>query len=98
MNEKQKAFKKKYGFDPTDIWSLDAWLARELSKRIYAWLEVGVMSHPADMTPEEWDSQLRAAADGLRAYCDEDYYDEESAQSGVKAMQWITDNFIHLWD
>lgn len=95
MNKKEKKFKKKYGFPVKDIYSLDSWLARELSKRIYAWLEVGVMSYPPNLTPEEWEKQLRACADGLHKYAS-DY--PEGMKDGEVAMQWVADNFVGLWD
>ena len=90
---KPKKFKKKYGFDKRDLWSLDQWLARELSKRLLVWIEIGPHGHPEHMTYEGWIAQLKWAAEELHAYSiDGDH------EQGKIAMYWIANNFYHLWD
>ena len=92
---KPKKFKKHNGFPIEDLWSLDHWLARELSKRLLAWIDMGPHGYPVNMTYEEWVSQLKLAAESLHNYSiDSDRYFDE----GRGAMRWVSDNFEHLWD
>lgn len=89
------------GYDDDQIYNIDNWLTRELSKRLFEWVEIGINSYPADRTFEQWEAEVLKAAEGLRDYDmmweDIEKVDERS-QAGLDAMKWVADNLIHLWD
>ena len=92
---KRKKFKKRYGFPPEDLWSLDVWLARELSKRMLVWVEIGPHTHPMNRTHDGWVTELKYNAEALHNYAlDADKYFDE----GLLAMRWVAVNFPQLWD
>ena len=50
-----------------DVWDFDTYLARTISTAL-EFLAQNHMSHPSDMTEEEWEAKLRAVSECFRVY------------------------------
>lgn len=87
-------FVEKYLFDPHDLYGgLDKWLAHELSRRILAWVEVGVMND------DDWIEELKTAGEALREYAKPQIRITDTVHKNARdAMFWIAENFGVLWD
>lgn len=57
----------KRGWATCDWWNLDGYLARLLSGALREFAAKG-MSHPPDLSPEEWERRLLKMAEGFAAY------------------------------
>ena len=97
----------RYGFAPSDTWSLDSYLTRWVPEAL---LYIRGSGYPSNMTLEEWDAVIDEMIDGFRAHAESEEMDDvPEDRAGMKAwfavrdkrrmdgMRTFAQYFGHLW-
>lgn len=83
------------GWDDTECWNLDTTIAKFIYPRLEVLKEMKV-SHPANLTPEEWDNILQKMINTFKNYCEEDIvFGDEEVKEG---LELFSKYFTSLWD
>ncbi len=85
------------GWSDRDVWSFDRYLAGVIAGGLDK-LSDGI-SHPSDLTAEQWEDLLDEIAGALLRYRNDDLMNNEiTHQEAVAALHRLADRFGDLWD
>lgn len=111
--KKMKKFKKKYGFEYSDIWNFDHTLAAFILPRLAYFRDIhrGFPCSGADIDEngkitneeeiaKEYQKKLDTMVEGLYLYLSKDYYSmtEEEEKTWKLAKQYLMEEWEGLWD
>lgn len=82
------------GYDDSQIYDLDSWLAKELGKRLLIW-SAKVDSYPADIEYDDWVDMIERHGVALILY-NADY--EWSIAPAQDALRFCAERLPELWD
>ncbi|MFB6291755.1 MAG: hypothetical protein ABEJ25_08540 [Candidatus Bipolaricaulia bacterium] len=98
-HERYKRQRLERGFDDTELWSLDATIAKFMVPRLRAFRE-NLISHPPHLTSEQWQRILDQMIKGFSPYLEQDsmIWGNRQYNSLRVALRLFAQYFPHLWD
>lgn len=87
------------GWSDCDAWNLDTYLACILAGGL-EWLAENAHGWPGEegQTYEDWQQELRQAAEWFRYLSKEDIWDSDYAPTRGMAVAWLAKRWSNLWD
>ena len=104
MTKKERKFKKKHGFAPSEWWNLDTHLLEYLLPRL-RYFRKHTHGYPGGLTEKKWDKKLKKMIEGFELHLLDEYWmndDEEEVKKNSKKVQKASKLFgkylYDLWD
>lgn len=89
----------KYGFDESELWSLDYTINKFVLPRLKAFRE-RPGGYPSDLTPESWAATIDKMIAAFEIGCSDDYWlmNEEQHAIWTEGMDLFREYYPHLWN
>lgn len=85
------------GFDSSELWNLDATIAKFIYPRLKVFAENADGCHPSDVTQEEWNDILKRMVNGFELLSSDRMKSDEEAQLEDDALDLFAQWFNGLW-